>query len=103
LTKYGDFDNIFSIMAQTKTGGRSKMGKDARPKYLGVKISAGEVAKPGNIIVRQRGTKFVAGVNVRKGSDDTLYAVKAGKVSFITKKKIGYDNRKKEIKIVSVK
>ncbi len=79
------------------------MGKDALPKYLGIKISDGQVAKPGNIIVRQRGTKFVAGENVRKGSDDTLYAAKAGKISFTTKKKIGYDNRKKEIKIVSIK
>jgi large subunit ribosomal protein L27 len=79
------------------------MGQDALPKYLGIKISAGGRAKPGNIIVRQRGTKFTAGVNVRKGSDDTLYAAKAGKVSITTKNKIGYDNRKKEIKIVSIK
>ena len=90
-------------MVQTKTGGNSRMGQDALPKYLGVKISDGQIAKPGNIIVRQRGTRFVAGVNVKKGSDDTLYAVKGGKVSFITKTKIGYDNRKKEIKIVSIK
>ena len=90
-------------MAQTKTGGRSRMGKDALPKYLGVKISDGQTAKAGNIIVRQRGTRFKAGVNVKKGSDDTLYAQKAGKVSFSTKNKIGYDNRKKEIKIVSIK
>ncbi len=90
-------------MVQTKTGGRSRMGKDALPKYLGIKISAGQTAKPGNIIIRQRGTRFVAGTNVRKGSDDTLYAAKAGKVSLVTKNKIGYDNRKKEIKIVSIK
>ncbi len=79
------------------------MGKDALPKCLGVKIADGQKANAGNIIVRQRGTRFTAGVNVRKGSDDTLYAAKAGKVSFATKKKIGYDNRKKEIKIVSIK
>jgi len=79
------------------------MGQDALPKYLGVKISDGQAAKAGNIIVRQRGTKFTAGQNVKKGSDDTLYAAKAGKVSFLTKNKTGYDNRKKEIKIVSVK
>ena len=90
-------------MAQTKAGGRSRMGQDALPKYLGVKISAGQTANAGNIIVRQRGTKFIAGVNVRKGSDDTLYAAKTGKVSFITKNKVGYDNRKKEKKIVSIK
>ncbi|MFH1894681.1 MAG: 50S ribosomal protein L27 [Patescibacteria group bacterium] len=90
-------------MAETKTGGRSRMGKDARPKYLGVKISDGQVAEPGNIIVRQRGTKFVAGKNIRKGRDDTLYAAKAGKVFFVAKNKIGYDSRKKKIKIVSIK
>jgi large subunit ribosomal protein L27 len=91
-------------MALTKTGGGgSRFGRDARPKFLGVKIADGQAAKAGNIIVRQRGTKFVAGENVRKGSDDTLYAAKAGKVSFLAKNKIGYDNRKKEIKIVSIK
>jgi len=79
------------------------MGQDALPKYLGIKISDGQAAKPGNIIVRQRGTKFTAGENVRKGSDDTLYAAKAGRVSFVAKNKIGYDNKKKEIKVVSIK
>lgn len=90
-------------MAQTKAGGRSRMGKDARPKYLGVKVSDGETAKTGNIIVRQRGTKFVAGENVRIGNDDTLYAAKTGKVSFTTKKKISFNNKKKEVKVVSIK
>lgn len=78
------------------------MGRDALPKYLGVKISSGKSAKVGNIIVRQRGTKFVPGVNTRKGNDDTIYAAKDGKVSFVTKKKTGYNGQKKEIRIVSV-
>jgi large subunit ribosomal protein L27 len=89
-------------MAQTKSEGGKKKGRDALPKYLGVKISAGNKAKVGNIIVRQRGTKFVAGINVRKGNDDTLYAAKEGKVSFKAKNKIGYNSKRKEIRVVSV-
>lgn len=89
-------------MAQTKSAGAKRMGRDALPKYLGVKITAGKLAKIGNIIVRQRGSKFIAGKNVRKGNDDTLYAAKEGKVSFVTKSKIGYNGKKKEIRIVSV-
>jgi large subunit ribosomal protein L27 len=90
-------------MAITKSTGGTRMGRDARPKYLGVKINAGQTAKAGNIIVRQRGTRFVPGENVRKGADDTLYAAKEGKVSISTKNKISYDNRKKSIKVVSIK
>jgi large subunit ribosomal protein L27 len=90
-------------MAITKSTGGTRMGRDARPKYLGVKINAGQTAKAGNIIVRQRGTRFVPGENVRKGADDTLYAAKEGKVLISTKNKISYDNRKKSIKVVSIK
>jgi large subunit ribosomal protein L27 len=89
-------------MVQLKASG-GKKGRDRLPKYLGIKISDGEKAKAGNIIIKQRGTKFVAGENTRRGNDDTIYAVKDGKVSVITKKKIGFNNLKKEIKIVSVK
>ena len=79
------------------------MGQDKLPKHLGVKLYAGQRAKPGNILVRQRGTKFIAGENVRKGNDDSLYAAKEGIVKFTTKMKIGYDSRRKEVKIVSIK
>ena len=78
------------------------MGKDALPKYLGVKLQAGQNANPGNILVKQRGTHFIAGKNVKKGNDDTLYAVKAGRVKFITKNKLRFDGKKKAVKIVSV-
>jgi large subunit ribosomal protein L27 len=88
-------------MVQLKTSG-GKKGRDKLPKYLGIKISDGEKAKTGNIIIRQRGTKFVAGKNARRGNDDTIYAVKEGKVSVITKKKLGFNNIRKEIKIVNV-
>jgi len=89
-------------MAKTKGAGATKLGRDSEPKYLGVKLYAGEKAKPGMIIVRQRGTKFLAGKNVKKGSDDTLYALKEGKVKFITKQKKKFDGSYKVLKIVNV-
>ena len=90
-------------MAHRKAGGTAKNLKDSKPKYLGVKLFAGETAKPGAIIIRQRGTKFTAGENTMTGKDHTIFATKTGKVSFTRKTKIGYDNRKKEIKVVDVK
>jgi large subunit ribosomal protein L27 len=90
-------------MATTKTTGGSRLGKDARPKYLGVKITDGQKANAGNIIIRQRGSKFIPGKNVKMGSDDTLYAVKAGKVSITAKNKITYAGKKKLVRIVSIK
>jgi large subunit ribosomal protein L27 len=89
-------------MAVAQGGSSSRKGKDARPKYLGVKIHAGETAKAGNIIVRQRGARFTAGKGAKKGNDDTIYASKEGKVSFRSKKKIGYNGNKKLVKIVTV-
>ncbi len=63
---------------------RSVNGRDSQPKHLGVKVYASQIVKPGTIIVRQRGTKFHPGVNVRRGGDDTLYAIKEGVVKFRT-------------------
>ncbi len=69
-------------MAHKKAGGSSRNGRDSESKRLGVKRYGGEVVKAGNIIVRQRGTKFHAGVNVGCGTDHTLFATAEGKVSF---------------------
>ncbi len=69
-------------MAHTKAQGSVKGNRDSRPKYLGVKLYAGEKAIPGNIIVRQRGSKFRAGKGVSMGTDFTLFAVAEGKVQF---------------------
>lgn len=69
-------------MAHKKAGGSSKNGRDSQSKRLGVKKYGGEVVKPGNIIVRQRGTQFHPGDNVGCGHDHTLYATAAGKVVF---------------------
>lgn len=69
-------------MAHKKAGGSTKNGRDSNPQYLGIKLYGGESAKPGAIIIRQRGTKFQPGFNVRRGNDDTLFAVESGKVVF---------------------
>lgn len=89
-------------MAKTKATGVTKLGRDSRPKYLGVKLYEGEIAKAGQILVRQRGTKFLPGKNVKRGGDDTLFALKEGVVCFSTKRKKGFDNSKRIVKIINV-
>jgi large subunit ribosomal protein L27 len=69
-------------MAHKKAGGSTRNGRDSNPKMLGVKHFAGELIKAGNIIVRQRGTKFHAGQNVGIGRDHTLFALMTGYVRF---------------------
>ncbi len=69
-------------MAHKKAGGSTRNGRDSNPKYLGVKRYGGESVVAGNIIVRQRGTRFHAGANVGIGRDHTLYALSDGKVKF---------------------
>ena len=69
-------------MAQKKGGGSTRNGRDSMPKMLGVKKFGGELISAGAIIVRQRGTKFVAGLNVGTGRDWTLFALVDGKVKF---------------------
>jgi large subunit ribosomal protein L27 len=72
-------------MAHKKAGGSSRNGRDSESKRLGVKKFGGERVLAGNILVRQRGTKWHAGVNVGIGKDHTLFALEAGVVSFRTK------------------
>lgn len=81
-------------MAHTKSGGSTALGRDSQSKRLGVKLFAGQTAKPGAIVVRQRGAAFLPGENVKRGADDTLYATAAGKLVFQTKTKIRYDGRR---------
>ena len=73
-------------MAHKKGQGSSRNGRDSNPQYLGVKKYGGEKVLAGNILVRQRGTKFHPGANVQKGGDDTLFAVADGIVRFVTKR-----------------
>lgn len=72
-------------MAHKKAAGSSRNGRDSESKRLGVKLFGGQAATAGNIIVRQRGTRFHAGVGVGVGKDYTLFALKDGKVKFETK------------------
>lgn len=69
-------------MAHKKGVGSSRNGRDSNPQYLGVKRYGGEFVTAGSILVRQRGTKFHAGRNVKRGGDDTLFAVVDGFVTF---------------------
>ncbi len=89
-------------MAKTKATGATKLGRDSLPKYLGIKLFAGEIAKVGQILVRQRGTKFMAGKNVKRGEDDTLYALKGGVVRFSRKRKSGFNRSQRIVNIVNV-
>ncbi len=82
--------------------GSTRNGRDSHGQRLGVKKFAGEYAKTGNILVRQRGTKIRPGLNVRKGSDDTLFAVATGIVSFTQKRVIRYTGHFKMVKFINV-
>ena len=89
-------------MAHRKAGGSAKNLKDSKPKYLGTKKYAGEKVIAGNIIIRQRGTKILAGNNVGMGRDHTLFALKDGTVKFTNKRKNNFDGSKSVRKQVHV-
>jgi len=89
-------------MAHRKAGGSAKNLRDSNPKYLGTKLYAGQDAKIGNVIVRQRGTKIVPGKNVGLGKDHTLFALKDGKVEFREIRKTGFNGKTVKRKKVSV-
>lgn len=89
-------------MAHTKSGGSTANLRDSQPKYLGVKLFSGEIAKPGSILVRQRGSRYTAGTNVRMGKDHTLYAVASGTVAFSERRKKNFDGSVTRRKVVSV-
>ena len=89
-------------MAHTKAGGSTQLGRDSRSQRLGVKIFGGQTIKAGQIIVRQRGTKFRPGNNVKRGEDDTLYAKCDGKVKFLEKKVKKFNGNLEKAKFVEV-
>lgn len=89
-------------MAHRKAGGSAKNLRDSKPKYLGVKITHGQPARAGAIIVRQRGTKFMPGKNVGIGKDHTLFARKNGRVEIFSKRKKRFDNSTVSRKLVNV-
>lgn len=89
-------------MAHKKAGGSTALGRDSQSKRLGVKKFGNQTVKVGNIIIRQRGTKWHSGKNVKRGSDDTLYAMIPGTVKFTTKKVKGFDGEFHSRKFVHV-
>jgi len=89
-------------MAHKKAGGSTRLGRDSESKRLGVKKHDGQTVKSGMIIVRQRGSKIRAGENVKKGKDDTLFALIAGKIKFTQKKRKRFDGVLKKTKFVHV-
>jgi large subunit ribosomal protein L27 len=89
-------------MAHRKAGGSTRLGRDSISKRLGVKIFGGEKVSAGNVIIRQRGSKFRAGQNVKVGKDDTLYASTEGIIKFSKKNHKGFNGKTKKTVIVSV-
>lgn len=89
-------------MAHKKAGGSTSNVRDSQGQRLGVKMYAGEQAKAGNIIVRQRGTKIRPGLNVSKGKDDTLFATADGTVKFSTRRVTRYTGQIKHVKFADV-
>lgn len=89
-------------MAHRKAGGSAKNLTDSNPKYLGTKLYAGQIAKAGSIIIRQRGTKILPGKNVGIGKDHTLFALISGKIKFGTKRKANFNGTSSVKKVVHV-
>jgi large subunit ribosomal protein L27 len=89
-------------MAHKKAGGSTALGRDSQSKRLGIKLHDGQIAKIGSIIVRQRGTKYHAGKNVRLGNDYTIFSMKEGLVKFTNKKMKKFNNTLKTVKVANV-
>jgi len=89
-------------MAHTKAIGSTKLGRDSIAKRLGVKVNDGGKVAVGEIIIRQRGTKYLPGTNVRRAGDDTLYAMKDGTVKFASKTKTKFDGSRRNATLVKV-
>lgn len=90
-------------MAHKKAAGSTKNGRDSNAQRLGVKIFGGQAAKAGNIIVRQRGTKYFPGENTSMGKDHTIFALADGEVTFTEKQVTKYNGQVHKDKFVSVK
>jgi large subunit ribosomal protein L27 len=100
--RYIPTEQVYHSMAHKKAGGTVKNLRDSQPKFLGTKLYAGEIAHPGSIIVRQRGTRILPGKNVAMGKDHTLYSIAKGIVEYATKRKIHFDGKKIVKPVVNV-
>lgn len=89
-------------MAHTKSGGSTRLWRDSAAKRLGVKANHGQPVRPGQVLIRQRGTHYLPGKNVARGADDTLYACTGGVVKFLTRIKTRFDGSRRLAKVVNV-
>ncbi len=89
-------------MAHKKAGGSAENQRDSGPQYLGVKIYDGQKAKPGSVIVRQRGSKILSGVGTDMGRDYTIFSIVEGTVKFSERRKNNFNGTHKRLKVASV-
>lgn len=89
-------------MATVKSAGSTRLGRDSASKRLGVKMFDGQKAQPGNVLIRQRGTRYLAGKNVRMGSDNTLYSVVEGVIKFSDRTKKLFNGSSRAVKVINV-
>ena len=89
-------------MAHTKALGSTKLGRESAAQRLGIKVNHGQKVKVGEIIIRQRGTKYLPGKGIRRANDDTLYAGKDGVVKFVAKTKTKFDGNHRYATMVNV-
>jgi len=89
-------------MAHKKAAGTTKNGRDSNPKYLGIKVNPGQLVQSGFILVRQRGTHILPGLNVGMGSDRTLFSLISGKLAIRSKRKTHFNGVSKSKKVFDV-
>ena len=89
-------------MAHTKSAGSTKLGRDSNPKRLGIKKSEGQTVSSGNVLIRQRGTKWHSGLNTSRGRDDTIFSLVDGIVKFSKKRKKTFTGKIKKISVINV-
>ncbi|MBT3356559.1 50S ribosomal protein L27 [bacterium] len=89
-------------MAHRKAGGSTNNNRDSRPKYLGVKRFGGQVVRTGEILIRQRGSKFRAGKNTKQTKDDTIISLKDGIVAFATKRIQLFTGKIRKVKFIEI-
>jgi len=89
-------------MAHVKSGGSTKLGRDSNSKRLGIKKSDGQTVQTGNVLIRQRGTKWHPGLNTKRGCDDTIYSLVNGIVKFSNKRKTTFAGKVKKVSLINV-
>ncbi len=89
-------------MAHTKSAGSTKLGRDSNAKRLGIKKSEGQAVSSGNVLIRQRGTKWHSGLNTSRGCDDTIFSLVDGIVKFSKKRKKTFTGKMKKISVINV-